>query len=272
MYFLLLQQPGGSFAEYAIAHDYATFKIPDNVSFEEASTIPLAAMTSAISIFQDLRVPEPWSSSAPAKAKEGEQQKFPFLVYGSSSATGAFGAQLARLSGLKPIIGISGRNQTLSNNYCDYTIDYRKGEDAVVKEIEEALKKEGLPPKVKHAFDAISENGSYKAIRRVLDPQGVVTVLLANKSSGFPTASNDDFEYDAGQTLIRTSVGQVFNVSKDFAFVWYRFIGKLLEEGRFKPHPHEVLGGIDAIGKGAKDLSDNKASGTKYVFRIADAA
>ena len=32
-------QPHGSFAEYAIAHDYSTFHIPNNVSFEGISSL-----------------------------------------------------------------------------------------------------------------------------------------------------------------------------------------------------------------------------------------
>jgi NADPH2:quinone reductase len=267
-------KPGGSFAEYALAWDHTTFRIPESLSFEEASTIPLAAMTSAISVFQDLRVPQPWSELAPIRAKEGAKQKLPILIYGASSATGAFGAQLARLSGLKPIIGVVGRNQDPSIlKLYDYTVDYRKGEDAVVKGIEDALEKEGLPKKVKYAFDAISENLSYKAIRRVLDKDGYATVLLATASSKGPTASADEFEYFDGQTLIRTSVGQAFNESKDFAFVWFRFIARAVEEGRFKGHPYEVVpGGLGGISKGLQDLAEGKASGIKYVFRIAESS
>jgi NADPH:quinone reductase len=56
-----MMKPHGSFAEYAIAWEKSTFHIPEKTSFEEAATIPLAAMTAAVGlvscfhIFQVLR-------------------------------------------------------------------------------------------------------------------------------------------------------------------------------------------------------------------------
>ena len=40
----------GSFAEYAIAWAKTTFHIPENTTFEEAATIPLAAMTAVVGL------------------------------------------------------------------------------------------------------------------------------------------------------------------------------------------------------------------------------
>ena len=38
----------GGFAEYAVAPDWTTFHLQHNVSFEEAATIPVSALTAAI--------------------------------------------------------------------------------------------------------------------------------------------------------------------------------------------------------------------------------
>ncbi|KAJ5152648.1 uncharacterized protein N7482_009126 [Penicillium canariense] len=46
--------PHGSYAEYAIAWAHTTFHVPENISLEEAATIPLAAFTAAAS-FTSLR-------------------------------------------------------------------------------------------------------------------------------------------------------------------------------------------------------------------------
>ena len=45
-----MMKPHGSFAEYAIAWAKTTFHIPEKTSFEEAATIPLAAMTAAVGL------------------------------------------------------------------------------------------------------------------------------------------------------------------------------------------------------------------------------
>ena len=105
-------------------------------------------MTSAIGLFVDLKLPAPWSPQKPS-----DSEKLPILIYGASSATGAFAAQLAKLSNLHPIIGVAGKSAKLANSLCDYVVDYRDGEDAVVKGIQDVLKKEGLGDKLKHVYD-----------------------------------------------------------------------------------------------------------------------
>ncbi|KAJ4156226.1 hypothetical protein NW754_007850 [Fusarium falciforme] len=51
----------GSFAEFAITPASTTFHIPDNVTFEEAVTIPLNGLAAAYDLCHVLRLPAPWS-------------------------------------------------------------------------------------------------------------------------------------------------------------------------------------------------------------------
>jgi len=253
--------PSGSFAEYAVAHDYATFRIPDTVSFEEASTIPLAAMTAAIGLFLDLKIPQPWGPGATSDKKE------PFLVYGASAACGAFAAQLARLAGMGPIVGVAGRAQEFSKKYCDVVVDYRA--DDCAKQIANALEKSGVKGgKVRYVFDAISEQGSHEIIANVVAADAVVSHLLPKEKWA---KSGPGFKYRDGVKDITTSVGGAHKTQKDFAYVMFRFISRALADGRFKGHPSEVVkGGLDGLEKGLKDLRDSKASGLKYVFKIPE--
>ena len=41
----------GAYAEYTVAPASTTFHIPESVSFEDASTLPLAYMTAALDLF-----------------------------------------------------------------------------------------------------------------------------------------------------------------------------------------------------------------------------
>ena len=73
--------PNGCFGEYGVAPEHTTFHIPQNVSFEEAATIPLAGMTAALGMYQRLGLPLPW---LPA------QEKLPLVVYSAASAVSTF--------------------------------------------------------------------------------------------------------------------------------------------------------------------------------------
>ena len=174
-----MMTPGGSFAEYAVGWAHTTFHIPANVSFEEAATIPLAAMTSAIGMFLRLGLPDPWT---PAK------QETPLVVYGGASAVGAYAIKLACLANIHPIIAVAGRGEKFVEGLIDRSkgdaiVDYRKGDDAVVQGIKDALKGK----KVEYAFDAVSEHNSYTNIVQVLEPSGHLTLVLpGRKYEGIP--------------------------------------------------------------------------------------
>jgi NADPH2:quinone reductase len=252
----------GSFAEYAVAPDWTTFHVPPNISFEDAATIPLAALTAALALYLDMKLPPPYITKVSPK-------KIPIMIYGISSATGAFAAQLARLSGLGPIIGVAGRAGDFAKTLADYVVDYRKGEDALVLTVEQILTTEGLGSKVPFVFDAISEEGSFEATARVIDSNGgqVVTTMPPKLFA----RNKDDFSYPSGVNVAVTSVPTVHTTNKDFGYVWSRYLSRLLDNGRLKAHPYEVIpGGLAGVLTGLKMLKDGKASGVKCVYRIED--
>lgn len=155
-------------------------------------------------------------------------------------------------------------------------MDYRKGDDAVVSGIEEALEKNGLD-KVEYAIDAVSEKGSYQNICRVLDAHGRITLVLPGKKyEEIPESvkksltacgsvfADVDPESAEGKAGVRTG-------NKEFGFVFYRFFSRGLQQGWFRGHPHEVVpGGLNGVETGLKNLKEGKASAVKYVFRISD--
>lgn len=246
---------GGSFAEYAVGWSYTTFHIPHNISFEEASTIPLAAMTAAIGLHQRLGLPDPWT---PAK------QEIPLVVYGGAAAVGAYVIKLAQLANIHPIIAVAGRGEKFVEGLIDRSkgdtiVDYRKGNEAVVQGIRDALK----GAKLRYAYDATSEHGSYTNIVQVLEPDGKITVVLPGKKyDGIPE----------GVELVVTSVGEAHKGDKDYAYLMFRYFARGMAEGWFKPHPHEVVpGGLEGVQTGLRNLMEGKASGVKYVFQIGDA-
>ena len=254
----------GSFAEYAVAPDWTTFHLPQNVSYEEAATIPVAALTAAMALYVDLKLPVPYY---PREPSESDKKKTPLLIYGVSSACGAFAAKYARLSGISPIIGIAGRAGGFARSLVDYVVDYREGEDALVAAVGKILATEGLGSKVPYVFDAVSEGGSLEATLRLIDLNcGAISTLLPPKLFA---RDKEKFEYPPGVKSVNSVLPLVHSTHKDFGYLWSRYLGRLLEDGRLKAHPYEVIpGGLNGVVVGLRRLRDGEASAVKYVYRI----
>ncbi|KAH6999309.1 chaperonin 10-like protein [Ilyonectria destructans] len=249
--------PGGSYAEYAVAWAYSVFHLPKKTSFEEAATIPLAALTAVVGLYRNdrLGLPQPW---APA------EKSIPLVIYGGGTAVGSYAIQLAIRSNIHPLICVAGKSQEhveslIDRSKGDTIVDYRGGNGAVIEGIRKALGSSTLM----HALDAVAEAPSYANLTKVLAPgAGRITLV-------------QDIE-DLGDLVNRfktsqTKVASVHEDAKDMALVYTRYFHRGLQEGWFRPHPHQVVpGGLGGLQKALEDLKAGKASATKSVVRIAE--
>ncbi|KAH7155953.1 NADPH2:quinone reductase [Dactylonectria macrodidyma] len=254
--------PHGAFAEYAVAYANTTFPIPENTSFEEAATIPLAAMTAATALFCRIGVPEPWVLNGAGREKAKQSA---VLIYGGATAVGSFAIKLLQRANVHPIIAVAGRGGEfveglLDKSKGDVVVDYRKGEDALIKGIKAAIPK---GKSLYFALDAVSENKTGDTIAKVLDSDGHLTAVLPYTLSN---PQNINFTI--------TNVGDVHGLTanyEDFGYAWYRLFNMGLKEGWLKAHPYEVLpGGLKGVEGGLQALQAGKASAVKYVYRIAE--
>ncbi|KAF9634866.1 quinone oxidoreductase [Lasiodiplodia theobromae] len=254
--------PHGTHADYAIARAVVTAHLPPAVSFEDAATVPLAAMTSALALYRGLGMPQPW---APADSP------LPLLIYGGGSAVGAFAIKLARLSNIHPIIAVAGRStpwvaSLLDKDRGDAVIDNRQGADVVLQGVRDAVAAAGAGG-IRHAFDAISEGDSIKHTAAVVQPGASIATTLPVEAP------------DLSPPPTLTVVGDIHGAmgerpgARDFGCVFMQAFARWLADGRLQPHPYKVCpGGLKGIQTALDGLKEGKASGFKYVFRLQDGA
>lgn len=181
-----------------------------------------------------------------------------------------FVIKLARQAGIHTIIAVAGKGASyvktlLDPSKGDAIVDYRKGLDAVVQELQTALGK--VVRGVAHfpyVFDAVTENGSIDIVSKVVDPKGAATfVLLYNAEALSLTVQHS-------LTAVPYLHGDVAPV-RDLAIVGFRYFGKKLRDGWLLGHPYKVCeNGLEGVEAALTDLKNSKASAVKYVFRIAD--
>ncbi|KAJ5890930.1 uncharacterized protein N7473_007158 [Penicillium subrubescens] len=251
--------PGGSYAEFALAWSHTTFHLPKHTSFEEGATIPLAALTAAVSLYAHLQFPPPWRPAV---------KPIPFIVYGASTAVGSYAIKLACNSNIHPIIAIAGKGSQyvrslLDQSKGDTVIDYREGIEATTKAIKDSLVLAGYST-AQHALDTIIITQSAEVLRQSVTSGGQVDFVLPNDLDVSPAVKSI------------TSVGSVhkqlgFGNDEELGFVFSRYFTRALQNGSFSGHPFEVRPrGLEGVEEALKDLKAGRASATKYIFRIAD--
>ncbi len=264
--------PHGGFAEYAIAAEKSMFHLPQQTSFEEAATIPLAAMTAALGLFCYLRLPEPWV--IPTQAEKDELAGG-VLVYGAASAVGAFAIKLLTRARIHPIIAVAGRGIPFVEGLLDKTkgdivLDYRDGDDRVVDGIRSVV---STGRKLLYALDAVSEGTSYQNIVKALDRRGHVNFVLPGEYKEVPPTIHQTITLVGavhGNAVAESQHGHPEHLD-DFGYAWLRIFSLGLKDGWFTGHPYEVVpGGLNGVQTGLQNLKDGKASAMKYVYRIAE--
>lgn len=219
-------------------------------------------MTAAIGNYQKLSLPLPWNPT---------KERLPFVVYGGATAVGAFAIKLAKLSNVHPIIAVAGRGSgfvesLLDRSKGDTIVDYREGDAAVQANIKAAA---GGP--VHHAYDAVSEKGSYQNLAAALTAPATIATVLPST----------DYEPPEGVVIDRVMVGSVHQPptegktieDQEFGAAFFQLLGRGLAQGWYSGHPYEVReNGLHGLQGALQDLKNGKASAVKYVVRIADTA
>jgi len=247
----------GAFAEYVPVEWDLSSVVPENVTPEEAASLPIPFLTAVQALYFRLRIPEP-----PQKLN-GEW----ILIWSGNTSVGRFAIQLAKLSGLKVATTASPKNwDRLKTLGADLVVDYKDPD--VVKKLQE-----GTDDSIVYGLDCISEKGSIQLSQLAFSPKGghLICILF---DLGQPARSDVKTEATIAYTLLGADAPWGKHLMKtspeDRALYarWAKLATGLLEGGLIKPLVVVNIGGLEDI-QAALDRLKKGQNAEKQVATIA---
>ncbi|GFF22114.1 protein TOXD [Aspergillus udagawae] len=239
-----VQPEDGAFAEYIVAKGDIQMRIPDNLSFQEASTLGVGITTAGQALHQTI------------------------LIYGGSTATGTLAIQFAKLSGYTVLTTCSPHNFDLVKDLgADKASDYKDPQSA------DAIRAY-TDNKLKLVLDTISVEASAQYCDKALSSEGGEYSALLAVGIKRATVNNR-------RTLAYTAIGEEFMLGdtpmaakpedKEFAERFWAMAERLLAAGKIKVHRPKVNpGGLKGALEGLQLLKLDKVSGEKLVYNVAE--
>ncbi|KAI0789988.1 GroES-like protein [Abortiporus biennis] len=249
-----------TFQEYSVYPAEVVAKIPENLSFDQAATIPVCFDTAAIGLYQNFQpgggagLYPPWL--------EGGRNKYsgqPIVVFGGSSSLGQFTIQLAKLSGFNPIIAtVSPRNFDLVKSLgATNPID----RNLPLTSIHEEIRKITSKP-ITIVYSTIPEPAIQEAAQGVVSPGGTLVTV------GRPIPED---KRDLSKKVMHPYGSVLREDNRKFGVELYEKLSQLIESGEVKPTPVEyVAGGLGAIQEQLYRLKKGEISGRKLVVRPSE--
>ncbi|CAE6486631.1 unnamed protein product, partial [Rhizoctonia solani] len=222
-------------------------KTPDNITEDQASTIPAAALAALVGLFQKTGISFP--ANGPTANGQGG------LVLGGSSSVHV-GIQLARIAGFSPIITTTSVQHVDLLKSLGATHVFDRNVDA--KTIQSAL-----PTPVSLVLDSISVASTRSLAFDVLTiPSPVPGAHLALVLPLIDPIKEKNVDN-------KVTVHQIYGSSHRFRYLavpFWQNVGQWMKDGKFVPNRVQVVkGGLAALPE-ALDLSRKGVSGMKIVI------
>ena len=249
-------QPG-AFAKHTIAEEGVSFKVPENISSEEAATVSVACNTAWLALL----------SSHSLGIDLTRAKDIQLLIWGGTSSVGQYAVQIAILLGIQ--FATTCRNRSVleslgAENVFDYT------SETVVEDIKKTL------PNITYVLDCIgSEESSMLASQAVVDAGGKLCTMTPGKR----TARRVEKRLEVSDVLVFTALFKELNYGqftvpvreedRDLSHELYENLPEWLQSGKIKPNkPRIVDGGLDGVEKGFELFRSGAISREKVVYCI----
>ncbi|NYF09049.1 NADPH:quinone reductase-like Zn-dependent oxidoreductase [Leifsonia sp. AK011] len=244
----------GAFQHYVVLLEHLVSPIPDAVTFEEASVLPLTLATAAVGLYQKDQLGLPLPTIGPIDRAQT------VLVWGGSTSLGSNAIQLARSSGYRVVATASPRNVDYVRSLgAEAVIDYRS-----VNAVDELVTAIGNSPLT--GTIAIGDGSLRPSIRVASRTQGSRRVASAMVG---PLISLQALRARMSGVHVSTIWGGSLKDNEVGPAIFADFLPNALATAQYRPAPvADVVGtGLEAI-PGAIQKLKGGVSASKLVVTI----
>ncbi|KAL3497169.1 GroES-like protein [Aspergillus germanicus] len=260
----------GGLQQYALLHtDYAA-RISDNLSFDDAATIPVNAVASFVALFHEsglgLRPAEFNLSSE--KSDAVDYSKDTILVIGGGSNTGKFGLMFARLAGFGKVITTAGgtgdarKMERLRSLGATHIIDRNASDAEIVRRVRELV-----GDNLVYAYDTVNTapNQSLGLAALSNSHKGTLITLMR----GGEVREDIALKKEAGYR--KTQVLGVSHKHGEFAKEFWNRLPKWIGSGIVRALDAVVVEGldVDAVNRVLDEYRDGKVVRKTHVHPTA---
>jgi len=247
-----------TFKEYSVVPADIAGKIPDNITFDQAASLPTALSTAALALYGPK-----WANGGAAlcapwdEGKRNFYSRQPIVIFGGSSAVGSYAIQLAKLSGFSPIITTSSpHNFDLLRSYgATHTLDRKLTNSELTQEI-----KEITSDPIRIVFDVVSSVDTQNLGYDLLSYNGHLILSLPSLIDESKQVPEKEITFVIGNVHLEPH--------RKFGADFYSHLTDLLAVGDIKPIKTLcVPGGLSAIPEQLEKLKKGEISGQKIVVR-----
>lgn len=241
----------GAFQEYVLVPAGNAAPLPDGMSFNEGSVLPMAVATM-------------WSGwysiGLPRETTYSPADKKGMLVWGGASSMGSAAVQGAKLMGFTVYTTASEKHhEYLKTLGASRVFDYH--DDSVVEKIVRAAKDDGIT--IDFGYDAVGQlESSVEVLKRCKGQE------VAKLASAVPLSEASPKVDDVELRFIQAPA-DIEERKEFFHFIFAIWLKDKLAKGDFVPSPKikVVEGGLQSLDKGLDELKKG-VSGVKLVLEI----
>ncbi|KAJ8468614.1 hypothetical protein ONZ51_g9521 [Trametes cubensis] len=258
-----------TFQQYAVIDAQLTAVIPENITFEQAASIPLALTTDITGLYNQSPTPQNLGLHyKPVWEPEGATAyaSTPAFIVGGASSLGQYAIQLAKMAGHSPIITTASlRNEAhLISLGATHVLDRSRSNESILGELPKLTN--GKP--IKFAFvTVVFSHDSCRLARDALAPGGD----LLTAAPGPALLPEDVANPGHGKRVAYGHGSPHLPHTRDICIDLFKHLTEWLERGSLKPNPVEVLpNGLAGVAEGLARIKAQTVSGMKLIARPHD--
>lgn len=222
--------------EYALLNVANSASVPEGLTDDEASTLPINAVTVFAGVFHPthLAFPPPWSS----EAKSFDYSKEYIVVIGAGSNCGRLAVQFAKSVGVGSIVGIasiSGEKE-LKEFGATHVVDRHLSLDEIAKQVRGILGEDG----VTRIIDCVSWTHELAIALIPQEKKSQVAILHQPR-----TVAELLEKSGKSKAVFNFVAGSINNWDQKDTDGFWTWLGKVVSEGAVKLPKYKVIDGLD---------------------------